>query len=102
MNRIALALLGCSGFYALTTLLNVNPAMAEKLSPQQISNPILRATDNQSTNQVTSTEEAQTSSVRSVETESIKQLALKMYGCDCPSCQAMASNLLLQGRLPSL
>jgi hypothetical protein len=103
MNKIALALLGCSSFYALT-MINVNPALAEKLSPMQMSNPILRQTDNQSINppvSPVSTEDPQTPSVRAVENDTVKELAIKMFGCDCPSCQAMASNLLLQGQLPS-
>jgi hypothetical protein len=100
MNKIILTLLACSSFYGLT-MVNVNPALAEKLSPQQMSNPILRPTENQSINLPTSTEYPQTPSVRAMENETVKQLAIKMFGCDCPSCQAMASNLLLQGHLPS-
>jgi hypothetical protein len=33
-------------------------------------------------------------------TESLEQIAIQKLGCDCPGCQAMASQMLLQGNLP--
>lgn len=100
MNKIALTLLCCSSFFALTVL-NVNPAFAKKLSPQDLANPTLRAADTQTVNIPVSQEYPQSPSMRSLETERIKQLALQKFGCDCPSCQALASNMLLQGQLPT-
>lgn len=100
MNKIVLTLLCCSSFFALTVL-NVNPAFAKKLSPQEIANPTLRAADTQRVNIPVSQEDIQSPSMRSLQTERIKQLAMQKFGCDCPGCQALASNMLLQGQLPT-
>ncbi len=99
MNKIALTLLCCSSFSALTVL-NVNPALAKKLSPQDLANPIERASDTQKVNVLNSQEYPQSPSMRSLETERIKQFAIQKFGCDCPGCQALASQMLLQGQLP--
>ncbi len=99
MNKIALTLLCCSSFFALTVL-NVNPAFAKKLSPQDLANP-LKAGDTQTVNVPVSQEYPQSPSMRSLQTERIKQLAMQKFGCDCPGCQALASQMLLQGQLPT-
>jgi hypothetical protein len=100
MNKFLLTLFACSSCYGLT-LLSIHPALAVKLSAQDASNPILRPTDSQAVDAPVNTEYRQTPNTQTLGKESIKELALRVYGCDCPSCQAMASNLLLQGQLPS-
>jgi hypothetical protein len=100
MNKIVLALVCGSSFFALTVL-NVNPALAKKLSPQDVADPTLRASDTQTVHVPVSQEDIQSPSMRSLQTERIKQFALQKFGCDCPGCQALASQMLLQGQLPT-
>lgn len=71
MNKIALALLCCFSFFALT-LLNVNPAFAKKFSPQDLANLTLRAADTQIVNVPVSQEYLPSPSLRFLETETIK------------------------------
>ncbi|MEH1874192.1 hypothetical protein [Nostoc sp.] len=96
MNKIIMALLCGSSFLALI-LLTVNPAFAKKLSPQDLANPTLAPTDAQAVSAPVSQEYPQNPSIRSNE---IKQLAMQMFGCACASCQARASQMILQGSLP--
>ncbi|MCW5314469.1 hypothetical protein GTQ43_11815 [Nostoc sp. KVJ3] len=97
MNKIIITLLSGSSFLALT-LLTVNPAFAKKLSPEDLANPTLTPTDTQAIAAPVSQEYPQYPSVRA--NEKIKQLAMQLFGCACPSCQAKASQMILQGSLP--
>ena len=95
MNKIAFALLCSSSFFAFI-LQTANPALANKVSPQDLANPQAKPIDTQQVNAPVANPEVP--SVRSNETA--KELAVQMFGCDCPSCQARASQVLLQGSLP--
>lgn len=97
MNKIVITLLCGSSFFALT-LLSVNPAYAKKLSPQDLANPTLTPTDPQTVAVPVSQEYPHYPSIRA--NERVKQLAMQMFGCACASCQAKASQMILQGSLP--
>ena len=90
MNKIALALLCACSLFTLT-LLNVNPALADKLSLQHFTNSTLQATN---------TEIVNAPIFREIQfNEKVKLSALHQSGCGCASCQVAARQMLLQGRL---
>ena len=101
MNKILLAILSSSSFVFLT-LISVNPALARKLSPQELANPVLRSNTQttQTVNQSLPKQNSEFPSMRSLKTQTIKELAIQQFGCDCPGCQSLASNMILQGHLP--
>jgi hypothetical protein len=101
MNKIAFALLCSSSIFGLIQL-NASPALALKASPEQLALPKLDSTQTQQVNTPVVERDNEFPSMRSNQTESAKQLALKMFGCDCPSCTAMAKQMLLQGNLPQV
>lgn len=98
MNKIAFALLCSSSVFALMQL-NASPVLALKPTPQQLALPKL---DSAQPQQVNTPVDNEFPSVRYDQTERAKQLALKMFGCDCPSCTALANQMLLQGNLPQV
>jgi len=99
MNKIAIALLCSSSLFSLMQL-NASPALAVKATPEQLALPKLDSTQTQQVNTPTVKQDSEFPSMRSTDTERAKQLALKTFGCDCPSCTALASQMLLQGNLP--
>jgi hypothetical protein len=80
--------------------LNVSPALAIKPTPQELALPKLDSTQAQEVNRPVLKQDNEFPSMRSADTETAKQLALKTFGCDCPSCTALARQMLLQGNLP--
>ncbi|MBR8840037.1 MAG: hypothetical protein DSM106950_40080 [Stigonema ocellatum SAG 48.90 = DSM 106950] len=99
MNKIAFALLCSSSLFGLMQL-NASPAMAVKLTPEQLALPKLDSTQTQQVKTPVVKQDNEFPSMRSTDTERVKQLAIKTFGCDCQSCQALASQMLLQGKLP--
>ncbi|MDF5720556.1 MAG: hypothetical protein PUP91_08725 [Rhizonema sp. PD37] len=96
MNKIAFALLCSSSFFAFIVQ-TANPALANKVSAENLAYPQAKPIANQQVNAPV-TKNPEVPSVRS--NEKAKELAVQMFGCDCPSCQARASQVLLQGNLP--
>jgi hypothetical protein len=96
MNKIAFALLCSSSFFAFI-LQTANPALANKVSSEDLAYPQAKPIENQQVNAPVA-KNPEIPSVRS--NEKAKELAVQMFGCDCPSCQARASQVLLQGSLP--
>ncbi len=99
MNKIAFALLCSSSLFGLIQL-TASPALAVKLSPQDLALPKLDTALTQQVNRPVVKQDNEFPSMRSTDTERAKQLAIKTFGCDCPSCTALASQMLLQGNLP--
>lgn len=97
MNRIALALISLSSFFALIPL-TAHPALANKLSPQDLALPKVTSDNMPQVNAPAAKKDSEFPSLNS--TERVKQLAIQKFGCDCSSCQALASQMLLQGNLP--
>ncbi len=99
MTKIVFALLCSSSLFGLMQL-SASPALAVKATPEQLALPKLDSTQTQQVNTPVIKQDNEFPSIRSTDTERVKQLALKTFGCDCPSCQALASQMLLQGNLP--
>ncbi|MEH2312728.1 MAG: hypothetical protein V7K35_15300 [Nostoc sp.] len=99
MNKIVMGLLCGSSFLALT-LLTVNPAFAKELSPQDLTSPKLNSAQTQTVNISVTKKSPEFPSIKS--TQSIEELAIQKFGCDCPGCQARVSQMVLQGSLPQL
>ena len=97
MNKIVMGLLCGSSFFALT-LLTVNPAFAKELSPQDLTSPKLKSAQTQTVNTSVSKKSPEFPSIRP--TQSIEELAIQKFGCDCPGCQARVSQMVLQGSFP--
>ncbi|MCW5314470.1 hypothetical protein GTQ43_11820 [Nostoc sp. KVJ3] len=101
MNKIVIALLCCSSFFALT-LLTVSPAFAKELASQNLTSPSLNLEQTQTVNtSVTKTKESpRFPSISS--TQSLEERAIQKFGCDCPACQARVSQMVLQSSFPQL
>ncbi|MEH2273995.1 MAG: hypothetical protein V7K40_04075 [Nostoc sp.] len=97
MNKIVMDLLCGSSFLALT-LLTVNPAFAKELSPQDLTSPKLNSVQTQIVNTSATKKSPEFSSMKS--TQSLEELAIHKFGCDCPGCQARVSQMVLQGSFP--
>ncbi|MEH1784701.1 MAG: hypothetical protein V7L23_03620 [Nostoc sp.] len=93
MNKIVMALLCCSSFSALS-FLTVNPAFAKQLSPQDLTSPRLNSEQTQTVNTSVTKKSPEFSSINS--TQSLEELAIQQFGCDCPACQARVSQMVLQ------
>lgn len=99
MNKIVMTLVCCSSFFALT-LLTVNPAFAKELSPHDLTSPNLNSDQTQTVNTSVTKKSPEFSSISS--TQSLEELAIQKFGCDCPACQARVSQMVLQGSFPQL
>ncbi|MDF5736978.1 MULTISPECIES: hypothetical protein [unclassified Nostoc] len=99
MNKIVITLLCCSSFFALT-LLTVNPAFAKEFSPQNLTSAKLNSDQTQTINISVTQKSPEFPSIGS--TQSLEELAIQKFGCDCPACQARVSQMVLQGSLPQL
>lgn len=96
MNKLALTLLCSSSFFS-AMLLTVNPAFAKKATPQDLATPKLQPPIEQTVNAPAAKKDSEFPTIRSSE---IKDVAMQMFGCACSSCQAVASQIMLQGSLP--
>jgi len=101
MNKVAFALLCSSSVFGFMQL-NASSALALKPTPEQLALPKLDSTSTEQVNAPVVRPDNEFPSIRTNETERAKQLALKMFGCDCPSCTALANQMLLQGSLPQV
>ncbi|MHC5614270.1 MAG: hypothetical protein ACYTXA_25565 [Nostoc sp.] len=99
MNKIVMALLCGSSFFVLT-LLTVNPAFAKELSPQDLNPPEFNLVQTQTVNISVTKKSPEFPSIKS--TQSLEELAIQKFGCDCPACQARVSQMVLQGVCLSL
>ncbi|MEH1840335.1 MAG: hypothetical protein V7L20_16625 [Nostoc sp.] len=99
MNKIVMALLCCSTFFALT-FLTVNPAFAKELSLQDLTSPKLNSDKTPTVNTSITKKSPEFSSI--ISTQSLEELAIQQFGCDCPACQARVSQMVLQGSFPQL
>ena len=97
MNKLALTLLCSSSFFS-AMLLTVNPAFAKKATPQDLATPKLQPSIEQTVNAPAAKKDSEFPTIQS--SERVKEVAIKMFGCDCSSCQAAASQMMLQGNLP--
>ena len=97
MNKFALTLLCSSSFFS-AMLLTVNPAFAKKATFQDLATPKLQPATQQTVNASAAKKDIEFPAIKS--SERLKEAAIKMFGCDCSSCQAAASQMMLQGNLP--
>lgn len=79
-------------------LLTVNPAFAKKATPEDLATPKLQPPIEQTVNAPAAKKDPEFPSIQS--SERVKEVAIQKFGCDCPGCQAAASQMMLQGNLP--
>lgn len=79
-------------------LLTVNPAFAKKATPQDLATPNLQPPIEQTVNASAAKKDTEFPTIQS--SERVKEVAIQMFGCGCSSCQAAASQIMLQGNLP--
>ncbi len=97
MNKLALTLLCSSSFFS-AILLTVNPAFAKKATFEDLSTPKLQTPIEQIVNAPAAKKDTEFPSIQS--SQRVKQVAMQMFGCACSSCQAAATQIMLQGSLP--
>ena len=79
-------------------LLTVNPAFAKKATPEDLATPKLQPPSEQAVNASAAKKDPEFPSIQS--SQRVKEVAIQMFGCACTSCQAVASQIMLQGTLP--
>lgn len=106
MNRDTLTLLGCSGSLVLT-LLAVNPAKAntEPLRELVFTSPTANTSQSDKTLVAKDTvdcgctqDNSQYSSLKA-DSDTVGDLAIDKYGCDCAGCRNMTIQMVQTGRL---
>jgi hypothetical protein len=86
MNRTTLTLL-CTPFFSALILLQMNIAYASKLSRKNFTST--RLSQVQTVNSPAVEKSPQVPTINS--NKSLSEIAIELFGCDCPGCQARAS-----------
>lgn len=97
MNRDTLTMLGCSGSLAFMLLMG-NGATASTLSPQSVGFVGTKTTGAQTVNPALSQGNPQSTSL-DANSDTIGDMAIARFGCDCPSCRNKILQMVQSGRL---
>jgi len=106
MNRATVVLMGCSSFLVLALLIgNSRAAKADSPQYEGFIAPGLNTSGNRHAQiiqpQVISTQyfRRELSAAIDPASDTVGDLAIARFGCDCPGCRNMAAQLLQTGRL---